>query len=430
MTRQARLIGVFGLILVLAGVLLLPSSHSMAAGCDPGNTGDGNDNGITCNDGSDGTVNGNGGNDTITNEGSHDGDIHGGDGNDTIINNGDHNGEVYGDDGDDTLINNDTWNLPSNNGEVRGGDGEDTIINNGTATNDIWGEDDNDTIIQNENGQVYNDLEGQNGDDTIINHGHVGNGGNEDDINGGNGNDTLFNDGDVDGDMDGGNHNDTITNEGSIGDDLLGGGGNDEITNCGTVDDDLNAGSGNDTVTLCGDADVGGDVNGGSHTDTLIFDFTSEDQSEIDEFNEALNDGNNSPGSGTVTWRERVFHWINFEEIVNRVRLLVTGGAEPVPASSGAAGAPPMVVLGLTGTGDVLPLSGDEVACVLQINEAGTHWLTPSDCGYDSPDGLSVMCMGADGAWSTSGVTGVGPTGDGKLQFSVDHIGMCGVFPG
>ncbi len=430
MRKHGRLIGAAGIVLVLALVVLLPSSHIIAAGCDPGNTGDGNDNGITCNDGSTGTVNGNGGNDTITNEGTHDGDIHGGDDNDTIINNGVHDGEVFGDDGDDTLINNDTWNLPTNNGEVRGGDGDDTIINNGTSTNDIWGEDGDDTIIQNAGGQVYNDLEGLNGDDTIINHGRVGNGGNEDDINGGNNNDTLFNDGQVDGDVDGGNHNDHITNEGSIGDDLLGGNGDDEIINCGSVGDDLNAGGGNDTVTLCGDAEVGDDINGGSNTDTLIFDFTSEDQAEVDQFSEDLNDGSNSPGSGTVTWRERVFHWINFEEIVNKVRLLVTGGDEETPAPPTGAGAPPMVVLGVTGTGDVLPLSGGDLTCVLQINEAGTHWLNPSDCGYDSPDGLSVMCMGVNGAWSTSGVTGVFGTSDGKLQFSVDHIGMCGVFPG
>ena len=271
--------------------------------------------------------------------------MRGSDGNDIITNNGTVDRSINGGSGNDVVVNRAGGSVR----DIRGGGGADQIDNYGTVRRDISGGSGNDTIVHHDTG-VVDDIFGGNGNDVIVNNGHVG-----DDVNGGDGNDQITNSGTMD-DLLAGRGNDTVTNNGTVGGDINSGPGNDVVVHNGTVNDDLLTGSGDDEVTINGHVDdqvntsrgddtvilqngasgnSGGSpntlrVNGGPGNDELRFDLTVGNPAEEQRLHNEIAAA--SPNNGSLAFGSQLFQWLNFERLVDMVRLVFAPTEQPEPA--------------------------------------------------------------------------------------------------
>lgn len=359
MHKSLRRALVLASVLVILALIALVPFHTVIADCSPDGT-SGNDSIICASDDSNG-VNGGAGNDTITVDEGVQVDpsggplpiaINGGAGSDTIVNNGVVNGSMTG-----GLTNESDTVI--NNGQaiiVNGGPGNDTVINNGQAIAVLGG------VLPALPGPVP-----------------------------------------VDG-------NDTITN---AGDALLvsGGPGDDQITNSGNALF-ISGDEGNDTVTVTsGQVDM---LDGGDDFDTLVFDWETEDQEALNAWEAAL--ASASAALGSATWGSNTYNWMNFEALVNRVRLQqARDGIIVLPVETFA----------LSGPGSTAPL-----AWLLNAGH-GPRWVRLSDMRLPDGTALRVMCLDSSGNWTDANISGTALVEGGlKLYFFIRQDGLCATFPG
>ena len=322
----------------LAGTVVLGSflffvipAAVVRADCLPPPTG--GDDTITCTGTYPGTLNAGDGNDTVTNQGTINVDLDGGPGNDTLNNYGTVGDDIEGGDGDDTVNNYGTVN-----DDVRGGDGDDLLHNQATGVigqppntrANLEGRDGDDTIIN--DGTVLTVITGGWGNDAITNNGTAGS------VNGDFNNDVITNNGTVTGDLNGGSDNDLIVHNGTVGGDLLGSTGNDSIIVNGHVEGTVDAGRDGDIVILQNGAtgNSGGNPNtllldGGDDNDELRFDLTVGNAAEEQRLHNQI--ATADPANGSLSFGSQVFQWLNFERLVDMVRLVFVPTAQPAPAA-------------------------------------------------------------------------------------------------
>jgi hypothetical protein len=248
------------------------------------------------------------------------------------------------------------WNCTGfTSGVIDGTPGNDNVVNHGTISGYVWT-----GGFRSISTQV----------DTITNHGVIGDGAvnpetNEDDdgIWGSAGNDTIINNGTVNGGTPGAIFGDgmlayvadydIIIHNGIAYGDIMGDfqtRGHDTITINGYVEGyvygdvapqyagysppNLQNSGGNDTIILQDNAQITQWIDGNPGSDTLRFEFVATTQSEYNALVAAI--GAASPANGSLTFRNRLFRWRNFESLQNNVTLN-TGEPTATPTSTNTA---------------------------------------------------------------------------------------------